>query len=183
MEGRGLGKMPPCGLRDWIFRSLGRGQPAQRASALGQCLGGRCCVRLQYLGTGGGPGYFNHEPFDKQWIMWLYTFTWILCFKDSVSQFELQFSCTPPQNDKIASLAPPLCFPTPQILKQPIPTKPLILVCYSNGEILQGHKVGHLLYFWCVEMWVKNARLYFVCLFLFVLLLWENSSPLTAQSV
>lgn len=64
------------------------------------------------------------------------------------------------------SLLPhPANFKTAKTKTKPETAKCLILVCYSNGEILQGHRIGLLFHFWCVEMSMQIASLLF-CLFL-----------------
>lgn len=193
----GGGNWVKCHAAVWgaDFSSPGGEKPAQRGAALGQCLGGKCCVRTWSADCSVwallvDPGYFNHETSDKQWIMWLYTFMramyqWIL-------SLNFNFLAPPARQKKrqnwVISSSPsllphPANFKTAKTKTKPETAKCLILVCCSNGEILQGHRIGLLFHFWCVEMSMQIASLlYFVC-FSCVLLLWKKQQSSAAQSV
>lgn len=95
-----------------------------------------------------------------------------------------------PPHDKIASFrlfAPP----TPQILKQPKgekrkhlkTTKALILVCYSDGEILQVDTELDIYFIFDASKCQRKLQVrYMVCL-LCVLLLWQTQQSLPQPTV
>lgn len=133
------------------------------------------------------PGYFNHEKPDKQWIMWLWTFMrtiyrWIFRF--------LELQSPPWQNCVIPSLclfAPP----TPQILKQPKgkkrkhlkTTKALILVCYSDGEILQVDTELDIYFIFDASKCRRKLQICYTVGLLCVLLLWQTQQSLPQPKV
>lgn len=189
-EGGWLGKMPCCSLRGWLCSSPRGEKPARKV------FGRQCCVRtwpagcsvrhcwwilgiltMEQLTNDGLPGSI-HSRAVYQGIRRFQGFSFTV------------WTSVPPWQNRIIPSPPALGFPTPQILKQPKTkqnlntAKPFILVCYSNGEILRGHGIGHVFHFWCVEMSRKTASLFF-CLFVSLACCFcgKNSSPLAAQSV
>lgn len=164
MGERGLGKRPPCGLRTEFSAAWDSGQhllrdSAWEARAASGCSIGRWC----------GPWYFNHETCDKQAIMWFYTFTCAIYLNSLFQGFSFTvwtsiFSHPLPKMTKLHHFPHPLGFPTPQILKQPTATKPLILVCYLMVKYCRDTKLD-IYYIFDVSkcQWKLHVFILFVC--------------------
>lgn len=193
------------------FLSSPRGEKLSiKEAELWKFAGGKCCVSPWAEDSGVwalfvNPGCFNRETSDKPGILWLST---CMCMFHQwmLFSFSFDFQVSPPPPPQMTKLrhpvfAPPPCFPTPQIWKQPKQNKtlktasPLILVTVMVKTLQVDTELDMLLHFLCVEMSRKIASLLFclfgvfvfpvvVVLLLFcVLLLWKTRQPSSLPKV
>lgn len=188
-EGGQLDEMSPCGSRGWFFRRR-RGEHASQRSL--------CIVKS----SGGAAASVRAGGYCSIWhCLWTLG---VLTMKNPTNKAlggDVRFSLcacqwlprlegarcaarTQSPHGRIASFPLPLCYPTPQILKQPKENlktaKPFILVCYRDGQILQVElDVNFIL---DASTCQGKLQVCYVCL-VCVASVEKNNSPLTAQSV